>query len=67
MKSLGNRLYSHRKLNVTKLKIVGIIILSRKIIKTIEDLHYSRLPVYKNNLDEIIGEEFRFWKKNDNS
>lgn len=24
-------------------------------IKRVEDLHYSRLPVYKNNLDEIAG------------
>jgi putative hemolysin len=25
------------------------------VIHTVEDLHYSRLPVYKNNLDEIVG------------
>jgi len=25
------------------------------LIKKIEELHYSRLPVYKNNLDEVIG------------
>lgn len=25
------------------------------LIKRIEDLHYSRLPVYKNNLDEVVG------------
>jgi putative hemolysin len=25
------------------------------LIKMVEDLHYSRLPVYKNNLDEIVG------------
>lgn len=25
------------------------------LIKSIEELHYSRLPVYKNNLDEVIG------------
>lgn len=25
------------------------------LVKTVEDLHYSRLPVYKNNLDEIAG------------
>jgi gliding motility-associated protein GldE len=25
------------------------------LIKKVEDLHYSRLPVYKNNLDEIVG------------
>jgi putative hemolysin len=26
-----------------------------ELIKKIEDLHYSRLPVYKDNLDEIAG------------
>lgn len=26
-----------------------------EIVKLSEDLHYSRLPVYKSNLDEIIG------------
>lgn len=25
------------------------------VIKKIEELHYSRLPVYKDNLDEIVG------------
>lgn len=25
------------------------------LIRTVEELHYSRLPVYKNNLDEIVG------------
>ena len=25
------------------------------LVKKIEDLHYSRLPVYKNNLDEVVG------------
>jgi CBS domain containing-hemolysin-like protein len=24
-------------------------------VKTVEELHYSRLPVYKNNLDEVVG------------
>jgi gliding motility-associated protein GldE len=24
-------------------------------IKLVEELHYSRLPVYKNNLDEVVG------------
>ena len=28
---------------------------SMNLIKKIEELHYSRLPVYKNNLDEVIG------------
>lgn len=27
----------------------------RELVKKIEELHYSRLPVYKNNLDDIIG------------
>lgn len=26
-----------------------------EVVKRIEDLHYSRIPVFKNNLDEIIG------------
>lgn len=26
-----------------------------KVIKTVEEMHYSRLPVFKNNLDEITG------------
>jgi putative hemolysin len=26
-----------------------------KVVGIIEEMHYSRLPVYKNNLDEIIG------------
>lgn len=28
---------------------------STDLIKKVEELHYSRLPVYKNTLDEIIG------------
>ncbi|HEX5024617.1 MAG TPA: gliding motility-associated protein GldE [Agriterribacter sp.] len=27
----------------------------RELINKIEELHYSRLPVYKNNLDDIVG------------
>ena len=27
----------------------------RDLVHTVEELHYSRLPVYKNNLDEIAG------------
>ncbi|MEQ1552833.1 MAG: gliding motility-associated protein GldE [Ferruginibacter sp.] len=27
----------------------------KKLISTVEEFHYSRLPVYNNNLDEIIG------------
>lgn len=26
-----------------------------QLIRTVEELHYSRLPVYKDNLDEIVG------------
>ena len=26
-----------------------------EVVKKVEELHYSRLPVFKNNLDEIIG------------
>ena len=25
------------------------------LVKRVEDLHYSRLPVYKNSLDEVVG------------
>ena len=25
------------------------------VVKKIEELHYSRLPVYQNNLDEVVG------------
>lgn len=25
------------------------------VMKRVEELHYSRLPVYKNNLDEVVG------------
>ena len=30
-------------------------ILCSELIKKIEELHYSRLPVYRNNLDEVVG------------
>ena len=26
-----------------------------ELVKKVEELHYSRLPVYKNNLDEVVG------------
>jgi len=26
-----------------------------ELLKKVEELHYSRLPVYKNNLDEVVG------------
>src|SRR5690606_22511677 len=27
----------------------------RELLKKIEDLHYSRMPVYKNSLDDVVG------------
>ncbi|MEO8862261.1 MAG: gliding motility-associated protein GldE [Ginsengibacter sp.] len=41
----------------TRLDVSGIEInISFKDVKNkIEEMHYSRLPVYKNNLDEIVG------------
>ncbi len=41
----------------TRLDVNGIEYSSsfEDVVKRIEELHYSRLPVYKNNLDEIEG------------
>ncbi len=41
----------------TRLDVSGIEINSSFVntIKKVEELHYSRLPVYKNNLDEVVG------------
>ncbi|MEY2916838.1 MAG: gliding motility-associated protein GldE, partial [Bacteroidota bacterium] len=41
----------------TRLDVSGIDINSSytDTIKKVEELHYSRLPVYKNNLDEVVG------------
>lgn len=41
----------------TRLDVSGIEHSSNfeDVILKVEDLHYSRLPVYKNNLDEILG------------
>ncbi len=41
----------------TRLDVSGIDMNAgfKDVIKRVEDLHYSRLPVYKNNLDEIAG------------
>lgn len=41
----------------TRLDVSGISANSSfsDVIKCVEELHYSRLPVYKNNLDEIAG------------
>jgi putative hemolysin len=27
----------------------------REVLRIVEDMHYSRLPVFRNNLDEIVG------------
>lgn len=41
----------------TRLDVSGIDVSSNfaAAIKKVEELHYSRLPVYKNNLDEVVG------------
>jgi CBS domain containing-hemolysin-like protein len=41
----------------TRLDVSGIDISSNfaSAIRKVEELHYSRLPVYKNNLDEVVG------------
>ena len=41
----------------TRLDVNGIEINTSfaDTIKKVEELHYSRLPVYKNNLDEVVG------------
>ena len=41
----------------SRLDVSGIDynLLITDLIKKIEELHYSRLPVYKNNLDEVVG------------
>jgi putative hemolysin len=41
----------------TRLDVSGIDVSSNFVsaIKKVEELHYSRLPVYKNNLDEVVG------------
>jgi putative hemolysin len=41
----------------TRLDVSGIesSLAFHEIIKISEDLHYSRLPVYRNNLDEVTG------------
>jgi len=48
---------SVRQIMRSRLEISGIDhnILFAELIKRIEELHYSRLPVYKTNLDEIAG------------
>ena len=46
-----------KQVMLTRLDVSGIDINSSfaDTIKKIEELHYSRLPVYKNNLDEVVG------------
>ncbi len=41
----------------TRLDVSGVELQTsmQDLINTVEELHYSRLPVYKNNLDEIVG------------
>lgn len=41
----------------TRMDVSGVEIAStfEEVVKRVEELHYSRLPVYRNNLDEIIG------------
>ncbi|MGH2648354.1 MAG: gliding motility-associated protein GldE, partial [Ginsengibacter sp.] len=41
----------------TRLDVSGIELNTsfRDVINKIEEMHYSRLPVYKSNLDEIVG------------
>ncbi|MEO7802650.1 MAG: gliding motility-associated protein GldE [Ginsengibacter sp.] len=41
----------------TRLDVSGIdsTLPFNNVISTVEEMHYSRLPVYKNNLDEILG------------
>ena len=46
-----------KQVMLTRLDVSGIDINSSfaDTIKKVEELHYSRLPVYKNNLDEVVG------------
>lgn len=41
----------------TRLDVSGIDfnLTSAELLKRVEELHYSRLPVYKNDLDEVVG------------
>ncbi len=41
----------------TRLDVSGIPVKSTftEVVQLVEELHYSRLPVYRNNLDEIAG------------
>ncbi len=46
-----------KQIMLTRLDVNGIDINSgfADMVKKVEELHYSRLPVYKNNLDEVVG------------
>ena len=48
---------SVKQIMKTRLDVFGIDqkISFKELVAIVEDLHYSRLPVYKNNLDEIVG------------
>ena len=34
---------------------IDVVFSFTEMVKKVEELHYSRLPVYKNNLDEVVG------------
>ena len=46
-----------KQVMLTRLDVSGIDVNSSfaDAIKKVEELHYSRLPVYKNSLDEVVG------------
>lgn len=46
-----------KQVMLTRLDVHGIDINASfsDAVKKVEELHYSRLPVYKNNLDEVVG------------
>ncbi len=46
-----------KQIMLTRLDVSGISSSDTfsQVIKKVEELHYSRLPVYKSNLDEILG------------
>jgi CBS domain containing-hemolysin-like protein len=46
-----------KQVMLTRLDVSGIDINSSfaDAVKKVEELHYSRLPVYKNSLDEVVG------------
>lgn len=46
-----------KQIMLTRLDVSGIeySVAFAGVIKIVEEMHYSRLPVYKNNLDEIVG------------